>query len=91
MNKNLATYITLKMPTCSPAQTAYDHEEWARFYLELLTDEEYQKYGLYTPYGMGDLRPWTDNELVAKARTHTEAAKLLKTLDALHDEEEETD
>lgn len=88
-NRHLAMILAFKMPQ-HEASTYHDHEEFARFYLGLLTDTEYQKFNVATDhsgFGFRDMRPWNDHELIQKARQHTEAAKLLKELDALHEED----
>lgn len=89
MNKHIAMIIAFKMPQ-HEASTYHDHEEWARFYLGLLTDTEYQKFNVpaNSAFGYRDMRPWHDGLLIQKARQHTEAAKLLKELDALHEDDE---
>jgi hypothetical protein len=80
MSDQLDTWLTMMQPKCIPATTSYDHEEFARFYLALLTDPEYPKY----QYAL-----WDDYTLLLKARQHVEAAKLLRDLDDLHSEDEE--
>ncbi len=84
----LDAFLGLRMPQ-GVAQTVFDHEEYARFYLSLLTDEEYM-------YLRGDNSPylrqpnpnlWSDAELIRKARQHAEAAKILRELENLHDDE----
>lgn len=83
----LDALVGIKMPQ-HEAQTYHDHEEYARFYLGLLTDENYQKflYGVTnSPFRTG--APswiWSDVQLIAKARQHAEAARILKGLDDLH-------
>lgn len=85
----LDMYLTFIKPTCVPAQTSYDHEEWARFYLSCLTDPEYLKRrGDGNLNGLGP-NPflWSDSELISKARQHAEAARILKELDELHSDD----
>lgn len=87
----LDIYLAFITPTCVPAQTFHDHEEFARFYLGCLTDPEYLKWRgtASSSFSYNTRMLWSDEELILKARQHAEAARILKGLDELHDTEED--
>jgi hypothetical protein len=77
-------YIERNMPT-RPAQTSRDHEDWAKYYLGLITDERYcVARSRALVFGVGYGRLMSDEQLIQKARTHSEAAKLLHALEEMH-------
>jgi hypothetical protein len=83
-------YLTLAGIPQHSAQTSHDHEEYARFYLSLLTDDTYQSWNKPGLYGGVPRMLWTDEELIKRARRHTEAARILKELDEMHEDDNES-